>query len=332
MAPKIDWSLKKTIIKKDLDLSVHKGPQFNSWKRQVEGLFRESGADEEGISWEARYSLLESTCEEATFRKIDALRLQMPTAEQKDIKLLLDKIATVASETDNVWIHRHKFHEMKQNPDQDINVFYSNLVNEVNMCKFDEGFTDRDKQKVINLMLLIKLVFDSKNSNARSKLFEEKKLTLEKAINVLETHESLEKTEILFDGQSKLSVFRRNPPKGKKGSSGKSYQNQTHNQKSDTQQTCDKCGKRVHKGEEKCPAYGTECKKCEKKGHWATVCRSSEFKNSTHKSGGGKKAGACISKAGTKTEMVYVQLETEKGGTKSKISSSIAEVNGVLSD
>ena len=39
MAPKIDWSLKKTIIKKDLDLSVHKGPLFDSWKRQVEGLF-----------------------------------------------------------------------------------------------------------------------------------------------------------------------------------------------------------------------------------------------------------------------------------------------------
>ena len=117
MAPKIDWSLKKTIMKLDLDLNVHKGPQFDAWKRQVQGLFRESGANEEGITWDARYTLLESTCESATFQKIEALRLQLPTAERENINRLLDKISTVAAETENIWIHRHKFHEMKQRPD-----------------------------------------------------------------------------------------------------------------------------------------------------------------------------------------------------------------------
>ena len=116
MAPKIDWSLKKTIVKDDLDLSVHKGPHFDAWKRQVKGLFWESGAEDEGITWDARYTLLEATCEKATFQKIDALRLQMPVADQEDIGKLLDKISTVASEQENVWIHRRWFHHMKKSP------------------------------------------------------------------------------------------------------------------------------------------------------------------------------------------------------------------------
>ena len=214
MAPKIDWSLKKTIIKCDLDLNVHKGPQYDAWKRQVKGLFRASGANEEGISWDDRYTLLESTCEGATFQKIDALRLQLPVGDQENVEKLLDQISTIAAESENIWIHRHKFHEMKQGPDQSLSAFYSDLVNEINMCKFDQDFCDRDKQRVINLMLLFKLVFNSFNSKSRSKLFEEKKLTLEKAVQIIENQEALEKTENIFDGQTRVCTSRSKVPLG----------------------------------------------------------------------------------------------------------------------
>ena len=137
---KIDWSLKKTIVKQNLDLSVHKGIQFESWRRQVGSLFRASGANQAEISWDDKYALLESTCEDATFHKIDALRLQLPSSDQKSIDKLLDKVATVAAETQNIWIHRHKFHELKQKPQQDVGTFYSELVNEVKFCKFDQDF------------------------------------------------------------------------------------------------------------------------------------------------------------------------------------------------
>ena len=38
------------------------------------------------------------------------------------------------------------------------------------------------------------------------------------------------------------------------------------------QKTCYKCGKEAHSTGEACPAYGAQCRKCDRVGHYASVC------------------------------------------------------------
>ena len=57
-----------------------------------------------------------------------------------------------------------------------------------------------------------------------------------------------------------------------------SQRNNTVQQKQTNQ--CLKCGRR-HQPKQ-CPAYGTECRKCKKKNHWARQCRSKKFIKEIH--------------------------------------------------
>ena len=43
MAPFIDWSLRKVFVNEDLDLTVHSGEAFLSWRRQFNNFVREAG-------------------------------------------------------------------------------------------------------------------------------------------------------------------------------------------------------------------------------------------------------------------------------------------------
>ena len=248
---KIDWSLKKTIIRKDLDLTTDHGADFDAWKRQVKGFMEESGAMDAAVTWDRRYRVLESCCERTSFKKIDALRMQMPDGDRRNVDKLLDKIGKVASSSENVWLYRHKFHELRQRKDQNLQNYYAELISVVHRCKFDDGFGDADKQRVVDLLVLNKLVFDTSNPKARSKLFEETELTLEKALKTIETYEALVKTENVFDGDGHSGVNAvRKPNKPQK--SGDRF---------DPKDSCGKCGRKKHKGEQKCPAKDSKCNK-----------------------------------------------------------------------
>ena len=47
-------------------------------------------------------------------------------------------------------------------------------------------------------------------------------------------------------------------------------------QKSQTAQKCERCGYAQHARDRKCPAAGQKCKNCNRRGHFASVCRSSK--------------------------------------------------------
>ena len=40
------------------------------------------------------------------------------------------------------------------------------------------------------------------------------------------------------------------------------------------QKPCNRCGKKAHSKEEACPASEVQCRKCDKIGHYARVCKS----------------------------------------------------------
>ena len=45
--------------------------------------------------------------------------------------------------------------------------------------------------------------------------------------------------------------------------------------------SCNRCGREAHSKEEVCPAYGVHCRKCDRVGHYARVCKSKKDRKST---------------------------------------------------
>ena len=205
--PAINWSLKKIIVREDLDLSTQVGEEFLTWKRQFTNFLQESGASKEGVSWDAKWAALESCVTAATFKYVEALRMQLPIADRTDIDRILTAVTDVAGATENVWIYRHKYNEGQQTSNQPFKLFYSDLVTLASLCKFDAGICDEDKQNVVNLFMLNKIEFSIHDRSVQKKLFEEKELTLTKAIKIIEAHEQIQKTEQTFASSSLHSVM-----------------------------------------------------------------------------------------------------------------------------
>ena len=84
-----------------------------------------------------------------------------------------------------------KYHQKSNQP---FKLFYSELVTLASLCKFDEGLCDADKQKIIDLFLLNKIIFSIHDRAALKKLFWEKKLNLTKAIKMIEAYEEIQET------------------------------------------------------------------------------------------------------------------------------------------
>ncbi len=47
-----------------------------------------------------------------------------------------------------------------------------------------------------------------------------------------------------------------------------------HLKDKDRSKTCGRCGKAMHRREEKCPTAKSACHKCKKTGHWERMCKS----------------------------------------------------------
>ena len=322
MPQKIDWSLKKIIVRDDLDLSTQAGEEFLTWKRQFNNFLRESGASKEGIPWEARWAALESCVNAQTFKKIEALRMQLPVDDRTDMGRILTAVTEVAGATENVWIHRHKFNEFQQSSNQPFKLFYSELVTLASLCKFDEGLCDPDKQNVIDLFLLNKIVFSINDRSAKKKLFEERDLNLTKAIKIIEAYEDIQRTEETFASPFSVKsvindevspmishVARDNVKVERKEKTSKKQPQQFR--KPDSRLLCSRCGYH-HNLQRVCPAQGKKCNYCGSMGHFERMC----FKKTTNsrQPNHAMHSSAIISHVGTQIEKVIVDVNTEAGG------------------
>ena len=114
--PSIDWSLRKVFVKEDLDLTVHSGEAFLSWRQQFKNFVQEAGI-KAAIPWESQLAALEACVTTTTFSKIQAIQSQLPADQRKNLDTLLEATATLAQAADNVWLHRHAFDAYRQLPD-----------------------------------------------------------------------------------------------------------------------------------------------------------------------------------------------------------------------
>ena len=80
----------------------------------------------------------------------------------------------------------------------------------------------------------------------------------------------------------------------KKSYSQKSYTHKVKPSNSDKQSSCYRCGKSPLHDRQHCPARDVSCRKCGKKGHYQSVCRTSTKVDNIHQSGSSNNADAFL--------------------------------------
>ena len=133
--------------------------------------------------------------------------------------------------------------------------FISRLKNLEAKCQF------RDNTEVEG-RVLDQLLWGSSNADVQKSLISrDKSLTLAVAIEVARSHEATSKHMKTLAGGSKSHQEDRSIDAIRK---------------EHEREFCHNCGKQHPRN--KCPAYGTSCRKCGKANHWQSVCRSSKRK------------------------------------------------------
>ena len=120
----------------------------------------------------------------------------------------------------------------------------------------------RQEQSEVEDRVLYQLIWGSKNPDVQKSLIgRDKSLTLVGAIEIARSHEATSKHMKTLAGSSESHQEDRSV-------------DAIH--KEQEREFCNNCGKQHPRN--KCPAYGTLCRKCGKANHWQSVCRSSKQK------------------------------------------------------
>ena len=162
----------------------------------------------------------------------------------------------------NVPFERHMLHSRKQQPDEDVMAWYSQMRKIGANCAFDEITSDeiyRDH-----------LVSGVYKDSVREKLLERRELTLEMALDIIRNSEiKIERAKAwnnVDDTGICNSVNRHND----KQSAKKRFEKANEN--ADFVNDCSYCGMRHAKG--KCTAWRKTCRICQGMDHFAIKCRS----------------------------------------------------------
>ena len=202
-------------------------------------------------------------------------------------------------------------------PDETFKQFFAEIAKLAFFCQFDKDFCHADKIRVVDQLLLMKIVFGSTDILAQRKLIEETDLTLASAIRIMETYESLRKTADIFTETTgpcvqyiKRTKSQILDSKTQSAPSPSTYLKLTRL----TVPICRRCGYN-HSPDHRCPAEGKHCNFCHGIGHFERVCfkklRQSKPTTNLITSDTVEPAlesGAVVSHIGSKTETVLVRV------------------------
>lgn len=163
--------------------------------------------------------------------------LGLTDAERANLTTLKVKLTAHFAPTRNKTYERYQFHRIKQQQDEPFEDFLQKLREQVRKCSFasdDEFITDQ-------------IVLGLKSEETRQKLWIEDELSIEKAIKICRTAERANKQISELNDEYKVNKINK-------------------------QFKCKRCG--LTHGPRRCPAFNKECKKCGRRGHFESMCRS----------------------------------------------------------
>ncbi|GFS39364.1 transposon Tf2-12 polyprotein, partial [Nephila pilipes] len=152
-----------------------------------------------------------------------------------------------------------KFLEIKQEQGEKFTDYYSRLRNAVVECNYGES-QDR--------MLRDKIIQGQLDKALQERLIREtskKAKTLQEVVSECKTAENIKVQASVMNEKLSVNALK----------NFRNYRNQSkNNQKNEV--NCKQCGK-IHE-KKKCPAYGTKCRNCDGRNHWAKMCRTQRNK------------------------------------------------------
>ena len=194
---------------------------------------------------------------------------------------LLEAIKKVAVEGAHEEVHGQNFFKMKQDTGEPINKFVARLKAQANLCNFKVEFKcdhepteGKHTVSFTEAMLSHQLVSGLADEEWQAKMLAEadKLDSLNKKFDMLLSLEAVGKNTPQLggnqSGQSKSALAKSSYKKGKQ-------QSQRNSSNRSQEQRCAYCGQGQHARRD-CPASNESCRKCNKMGHFASVCQSSK--------------------------------------------------------
>ena len=168
----------------------------------------------------------------------------------------------------NVIFERAKFNNRRQEPQETVDSFITDLYCLSEFCEYRDLREDMIRDRIVVGLIDTKL-------SERLQLIHD--LTLKRAIDMARQSELVKKQqEILRSTEAakieaisrKKPAFKKTPNKPQNQASGKNRRSAA------TKKTCQRCGSAENHARENCPAKDSTCHSCKKRGYYARVCRS----------------------------------------------------------
>ena len=179
--------------------------------------------------------------------------LPLTDAQRKDPETIIKALGDHFEPQRNTIYERYLFNLTQQEPNETFDQFISRLRQLVATCEYgvlsDEMVRDR-------------IVIGIRDNNARERLLRDIKLTLAKAIEACRTSERAAKQRLTMENSESVHYHRGKGPRHK------------HQKDQMSPRKCKYCGDVHMPGN--CKAYGQICSRCNKRNHFAKVCKSKQ--------------------------------------------------------
>lgn len=184
------------------------------------------------------------------------LRYGISVREDAKLDVVLDAMECYLRGQRNVIVDRRDFYSRIQEPGESFDDFLCAVKEIANFCDFCEECLDN--------RLRDRIVVGTSDEVALKRMLEDRKLTLQTAIDLCRASESANQCSAVIRGSASRTVNK--------------VSNYKKTQKTSTKVKtgmCYRCGKDCRSDKQGCRAVNRNCSKCGKRGHFAVVCQSS---------------------------------------------------------
>ncbi|XP_061195310.1 uncharacterized protein K02A2.6-like [Saccostrea echinata] len=190
--------------------------------------------------------------------------------DKKDIDKVITALDTYCVGQTNVIYERYTFNCRNQEQSKHIDAYVAELRTLAKTCKFgdmeDEMIRDR-------------IVIGVRDNHTRKKLLQEKKLDLQRCIDICRSNEKSESQLKSIADVHHVKV-KQKVKQDNHGKNEKRRDNRT--QTIPTVQSCRYCGRTHPRSREKCPAFGQTCNLCGEQNHFERRCPKKEPPRAKH--------------------------------------------------